>query len=169
MKDGVRLLNLARADLVNADAVKKALETGKVASYVTDFPTAEVLGVPGIVTIPHLGASTPESEDNCAVMAATELIDYLESGNIKNSVNFPEAVIPHTGDARLCVFHKNVPAMVAQISTVLSDNKINIANMINCSKKDNAYTLIEVNGDLPEEAVEKIKALENITRVRVIK
>lgn len=91
MKDGVRLLNLARADLVNADAVKKALETGKVASYVTDFPTAEVLGVPGIVTIPHLGASTPESEDNCAVMAATELIDYLESGNIKNSVNFPEA------------------------------------------------------------------------------
>lgn len=169
MKDGVRLLNLARADLVNADAVKKALETGKVASYVTDFPTAEVLGVPGIVTIPHLGASTPESEDNCAVMAVTELIDYLESGNIKNSVNFPEAVIPHTGDARLCVFHKNVPAMVAQISTVLSDYKINIANMINCSKKDNAYTLIEVNGDLPEEAVEKIKALENITRVRVIK
>ena len=167
MKDGVRLLNLARA--VNADAVKKALETGKVASYVTDFPTAEVLGVPGIVTIPHLGASTPESEDNCAVMAATELIDYLESGNIKNSVNFPEAVIPHTGDARLCVFHKNVPAMVAQISTVLSDNKINIANMINCSKKDNAYTLIEVNGDLPSEAVEKIKGLENITRVRVIK
>ena len=169
MKDGVRLLNLARADLVNADAVKKALATGKVASYVTDFPTAEVLGVPGIVTIPHLGASTPESEDNCAVMAATELIDYLESGNIKNSVNFPEAVIPHTGDARLCVFHKNVPAMVAQISTVLSDYKINIANMINCYKKDNAYTLIEVNGNLSEEAVEKIKALENITRVRVIK
>ena len=169
MKNGVRILNLARADLVNADAIKKALADGKVASYVTDFPTEEVLGVDGIVTIPHLGASTPESEDNCAVMAATELIDFLESGNIKNSVNFPEAVIPHTGDARLCVFHKNVPAMVAQISTILSDHKINIANMINCSKKDNAYTLIEVNGTLPEEAVNKIQALDNITRVRVIK
>lgn len=169
MKDGVRIINLARADLVNAEAVKKALADGKVASYVTDFPNEEVIGVPGIITIPHLGASTPESEDNCAVMAANELIDYLESGNIKNSVNFPEAVIPHTGDVRLCIFHKNVPSMVAQISTILSDSKINIENMINCSKKDNAYTLIEINGELPTEALDKISALENIIRVRVIK
>ena len=165
MKDGVRILNLARADLVNADAIKKALADGKVASYVTDFPTEEIVGVDGIVAIPHLGASTPESEDNCAVMAARELKDFIESGNIKNSVNFPEAVIPHTGDARLCIFHKNVPSMVAQISKA----KINIENMVNCSKKDNAYTLIEVNGELPEEAVRKIESLENITRVRVIK
>ena len=106
---------------------------------------------------------------NCAVMAANELIDYLESGNIKNSVNFPEAVIPHTGDVRLCIFHKNVPSMVAQISTILSDSKINIENMINCSKKDNAYTLIEINGKLPTEALDKISALENIIRVRIIK
>ncbi len=169
MKDGVRILNLARADLVNADAIKKALADGKVASYVTDFPTEEIVGVDGIVAIPHLGASTPESEDNCAVMAARELKDFIESGNIKNSVNFPEAVIPHTGDARLCIFHKNVPSMVAQISTILSEAKINIENMVNCSKKDNAYTLIEVNGELPEEAVRKIESLENITRVRVIK
>ena len=169
MKDGVRILNLSRADLVNADSIKKAIADGKVASYVTDFPTEEVLGVDGIVTIPHLGASTPESEDNCAVMAANELIDFIESGNIKNSVNFPEAVIPHTGDARLCIFHKNVPAMVAQISTIVSDYKMNIANMINCSKKDNAYTLIEINGEVADEAVEKIKALENIIRLRVIK
>lgn len=169
MKDGVRIINLSRADLVNADAIKKAIADGKVASYVTDFPTEDVLGVEGIVTIPHLGASTPESEDNCAVMAANELIDFLESGNIKNSVNFPEAVIPHTGDARLCIFHKNVPAMVANISTIVSDYKINIENMINCSKKDNAYTLIEVNGEIPEAAVEKICGLENIIRVRVIK
>lgn len=169
MKDGVRLLNLSRADLVCADAVKKALASGKVASYVTDFPTEEVLGVDGIVTIPHLGASTPESEDNCAVMAANELIDFLESGNIKNSVNFPEAVIPHTGDARLCIFHKNVTAMVAQISTILSEAGVNIENMVNCSKKDNAYTLIEVNGEIPSGVVEKITALENIIRVRVIK
>ena len=169
MKDGVRIVNLARGDLVNMADMKAALESGKVAAYVTDFPTDESVGVPGVITIPHLGASTAEAEENCAVMAAKELTEFLENGNIKNSVNFPEAVIPHTGDARLCVFHKNVPAMVAQISTVLSDYKINIANMINCSKKDNAYTLIEVNGNLSEEAVEKIKALENITRVRVIK
>ncbi len=169
MKDGVRILNLARADLVNADAIKKALADGKVASYVTDFPTEEVLGVPGIVTIPHLGASTPESEDNCAVMAANELIDFLESGNIKNSVNFPEASIPHTGDARLCIFHKNVPAMIAQVSAILSDEKINIENMTSCSKKDNAYTLIEVSGDLPDATVDKVRGLENIIRVRVIK
>lgn len=169
MKDGVRILNLARADLVDAAAIKKAIASGKVASYVTDFPTADVLGVPGIITIPHLGASTPESEDNCAVMAAKELIDFLETGNIKNSVNFPEAVIPKTGDARLCIFHRNVPSMLAQISTILSDEKININNMVNCSKKDNAYTLIEVNGEVPEHAVQKITALENITRVRVIR
>ena len=169
MKDGVRILNLARADLVDAAAVKKALASGKMAAYVTDFPTAETVGVDGIITIPHLGASTPESEDNCAVMAAKELIDFLETGNIKNSVNFPEAVIPHTGDARLCVFHKNVPAMVAQISTILSEEKINIENMVNCSKKDNAYTLIEIAGELPQAVADKIAALENIARVRVIK
>ena len=169
MKDGVRIINLARADLVDAASVKKALTSGKMGAYVTDFPTAETVGVDGIITIPHLGASTPESEDNCAVMAAKELIDFLETGNIKNSVNFPEALIPHTGDARLCIFHKNVPAMVAQISTILSEEKINIENMVNCSKKDNAYTLIEVNGDLPQAVADKIAALENITRVRVIK
>ena len=169
MKDGVRIINLARADLVNATDIKKAIADGKVASYVTDFPTEEVIGVPGIVTIPHLGASTPESEDNCAVMAANELIDFLESGNIKNSVNYPEAVIPYSGKARLCIFHKNVPNVVAQVSTLVSESKVNIENMINCSKKDNAYTLIEVNGELPEAVVQKVAALENITRVRVVK
>lgn len=168
MKDGVRILNLARADLVNASDIKKALADGKVASYVTDFPTEEVVGVPGIITIPHLGASTPESEDNCAVMAANELKNYIETGNIKNSVNFPEAIIPYTGNARIGVFHKNVPAMLSQISTVLSNEKINIANMVNGSKKDNAYTLIEINGDVPEKVVEKLKGIENVERVRVI-
>ena len=169
MKDGVRILNLSRADLVNASDIKQALNDKKVSVYVTDFPTEETVGAEGIINIPHLGASTPESEDNCAVMAANELIDFLESGNIKNSVNFPEAVIPKTGDARLCIFHKNVPNMVAQISAIVSENNMNIENMVNCSKKDNAYTLIEVNGDVPAAAVEKISALDNITRVRVIK
>lgn len=168
MKDGVRILNLARADLVVAADVKKALESGKVASYVTDFPTEEVIGVPGIVTIPHLGASTPESEDNCAVMAAEELKTYIETGNIKNSVNFPEAFIPYSGLKRIAVFHKNVPSMLAQISSALSDSNINIANMVNGSKKDNAYTLIEINGDVSGDVIEKLANIQNVTRVRVI-
>lgn len=168
MKDGVRILNLARADLVVAADVKKALESGKVASYVTDFPTEEVIGVPGIVAIPHLGASTPESEDNCAVMAAEELKTYIETGNIKNSVNFPEAFIPYSGLKRIAVFHKNVPSMLAQISSALSDSNINIANMVNGSKKDNAYTLIEINGDVSGDVIEKLANIQNVTRVRVI-
>lgn len=168
MKDGVRILNLARADLVIASDVKKALESGKVASYVTDFPTEEVIGVPGIIAIPHLGASTPESEDNCAVMAAEELKNYIETGNIKNSVNFPEAFIPYSGLKRIAVFHKNVPSMLAQISSALSDSNINIANMVNGSKKDNAYTLIEINGDVSDDVIEKLTNIQNVTRVRVI-
>ena len=168
MKDGVRILNLARADLVVAADVKKALESGKVASYVTDFPTEEVIGVPGIITIPHLGASTPESEDNCAVMAAEELKTYIETGNIKNSVNFPEAFIPYSGLKRIAVFHKNVPSMLAQISSALSDSNINIANMVNGSKKDNAYTLIEINGDVSGDVMEKLTNIQNVVRVRVI-
>lgn len=168
MKDGVRILNLARADLVVAADVKKALESGKVASYVTDFPTEEVIGVPGIIAIPHLGASTPESEDNCAVMAAEELKTYIETGNIKNSVNFPEAFIPYSGLKRIAVFHKNVPSMLAQISSALSDSNINIANMVNGSKKDNAYTLIEINGDVSGDVIEKLTNIQNVVRVRVI-
>lgn len=168
MKDGVRILNLARADLVIASDVKKAIESGKVASYVTDFPTEEVIGVPGIIAIPHLGASTPESEDNCAVMAAEELKNYIETGNIKNSVNFPEAFIPYSGLKRIAVFHKNVPSMLAQISSALSDSNINIANMVNGSKKDNAYTLIEINGDVSDDVIEKLTNIQNVTRVRVI-
>ena len=168
MKDGVRILNLARADLVVAADVKKALESGKVASYVTDFPTEEVIGVPGIIAIPHLGASTPESEDNCAVMAAEELKTYIETGNIKNSVNFPEAFIPYSGLKRIAVFHKNVPSMLAQISSALSESNINIANMVNGSKKDNAYTLIEINGDVSGDVIEKLTNIQNVVRVRVI-
>ena len=168
MKDGVRIINLARADLVNAADIKKALSDGKVGAYVVDFPTEETINVPGIVAIPHLGASTPESEDNCAVMAAHELVDYLENGNIKNSVNFPPVSMPHTGDARVCVLHKNVPSIIAQVTAILSDAKINIENMVNASKKENAYSLFEVKGDLPCDIADKIAAVENVLRVRVI-
>ncbi len=169
MKDGVRIINLARADLVNNADIKAALESGKVGSYVVDFPTEETVNVPGIVAIPHLGASTPESEDNCAVMAANELVDYLECGNIKNSVNFPAASLPCGGGTRVCVLHKNVPAVISSITTVLSDEKLNIENMVNASKKDNAYTLLEVAGDVSDTVAEKLSAIENVIRVRVIK
>ena len=168
MKNGVRIINLARADLVNAADIKAALASGKVASYVTDFPTEEVVGVPGIVTIPHLGASTAESEDNCAVMAVMEIDEFLRYGNIKNSVNFPNVSMPMSGDKRLCVFHANIPNMLSQITAVLSETGVNIENMINKSKGDNAYTMVDVTGEIPETAVAKLNAVDGIVKVRVI-
>jgi len=167
MKDGVRIINESRAEVVNDEAMAIALDRGKVAKYVTDFPEASLIGVENVIAIPHLGASTPESEDNCAVMAANELKNFLETGNIRNSVNYPNAEIPYTGEKRICIFHKNVPAMLSQISTLLSDEKINIENMVNGSKKEYAYTLIEAS-DVPAGLAEKIAAIENVVRVRVI-
>ncbi len=169
MKDGVRILNFSRADLVNADDMKEALATGKVAKYVTDFPTAETVNVPGIIALPHLGASTEESEDNCAVMAARELIGFLENGNIRNSVNYPDAEIPHTGDARICVFHKNVPGVLNNITAIISSQGINVENMISKSKKDYAYTILEVNGMIPDSAATIISNMESVIRVNIIK
>ena len=168
MKDGVRIINLARADLVVASDIKAALESGKVASYVTDFPTEEVLGVKGIVAIPHLGASTEESEDNCAVMAAMELDDYLRYGNIKNSVNFPNLTMPMSDDARICVLHANVPGIISQITTAVGEAGINIENMMNKSKGDNAYTVLDVAGDVSDAVKTKLCAVEGVYRVRVI-
>ncbi len=168
MKDGVRIINLARADLVNASDIKSALESGKVASYVTDFPTEETVGVKGIVAIPHLGASTAESEDNCAVMAAMELDEYLRYGNIKNSVNFPNVAMPMSGDKRVCVLHANVPNILSQITSALGDAGANIENMTNKSKGDNAYTVVDVTGEVAEAVVSKISAIEGVYRVRVI-
>ena len=168
MKDGVRIINLARADLVNSADIKAALASGKVASYVVDFPTDDTVGVDGIVTIPHLGASTAESEDNCAVMAAVELDEFLRYGNIKNSVNFPNVSMPMSGDKRLCVFHANVPNMLSQITAVLAETGVNIENMINKSKGDNAYTVVDVTGDVTDAVVAKLNAVDGIVKVRVI-
>ncbi|MBQ9079595.1 MAG: phosphoglycerate dehydrogenase [Clostridia bacterium] len=168
MKDGVRIINLARGDLVNTDDIIAALASGKVAAYVTDFPDEKLIGVSGVVAIPHLGASTEESEDNCAVMAAKELDDYLRYGNITNSVNYPNVSIPHSGDVRICVLHANVPSIISQITTALSEQSINIENMTNKSKGDNAYTMAEIRGELPTTTVEKIKAIDGVRRVRVI-
>jgi D-3-phosphoglycerate dehydrogenase len=169
MKDGVKIINLSRADLVNAADIKAALESGKVSAYVTDFPTEDILGVKGVVAIPHLGASTEESEDNCAVMAAIELDNYLRFGNIKNSVNFPNVEMPMSTGVRVCVLHANVPAILSQVTTVLSENGINIENLTNKSKGDNAYTVLDVTGDVSAESAAKIEAIADVYRVRVIK
>ena len=165
MKDGVRIINLARADLVNFADLKEALASGKVAAYVTDFPTDETVGMDNVVTIPHLGASTEEAEDNCAVMAAKELIDFLENGNIVNSVNFPNVSLPRVSEGRICVMHKNIPNMLAQISTAVSAENINIENMLNKSKGDYAYTILDINGKVSGDVARKLEQIDGIIRV----
>ena len=167
MKDGVRVLNFARGELVNDADMIAALGSGKVSCYVTDFPNANTIGVEGIIAIPHLGASTPESEDNCAVMAADELIAYLENGNIINSVNYPNAEMNAAG-TKVCILHKNVPAIIAPITSAIADAGLNIDNMVNASKKDYAYTMIDVAGDVSDAIVGAIKAIDGVIRVRVI-
>ncbi len=168
MKDGVRVLNFSRADLVNSADMIEALGTGKVASYVVDFPTEEMLDVENVVAIPHLGASTPESEDNCAMMAADEIKNYLENGNIVNSVNYPTLVAPRTGDTRVCVLHKNIPNVLTTISAAVSEEGLNIEGMNNASKKDYAYTVMDVTGDVSDKALDKILSVEGVIRVRKI-
>ena len=168
MKDGVRILNFARASLVNSADIKAALESGKVAAYVTDFPTDDVLCVDGVIAIPHLGASTPESEDNCASMAAKELIDYIENGNITNSVNLPEITMPRSSEKRICVIHKNIPNMLTSITGIVAANNVNIENMLNKSRGDFAYTMLDVSGIDDEDVLAKIKAVDGIIRVRII-
>ena len=168
MKDGVRIINLARADLVDVEAMREALESGKIASYVTDFPTEETLTLPNTVNIPHLGASTEESEDNCAVMAADELSEYLITGNIRNSVNYPNVSIPHTGAARICICHLNVANMLSQITSAVSARGINIENLSNGSRGEFAYTIVEVSVPVPETVVKAINTIDGIIKVRVI-
>ena len=168
MKDGVRILNFARGGLVDSTAMLAALDSGKVACYVVDFPSDEMLGVNNVIAIPHLGASTPESEDNCAVMAADELMDYLENGNITHSVNFPDMKVPRSGDTRICVLHKNVPNMLAQISAVVSAAGVNIASMTNKSRKDCAYTVLDIEGSVKDNVCRDILAIQDVIRVRVL-
>ena len=168
MKDEVRILNFSRADLVDSAAVLAALENGKVAKYVTDFPTDEVLGHEGVIAIPHLGASTPESEDNCAKMAAEELTDYIENGNITNSVNLPAISMPRSGAIRVCIIHKNIPTMLTQITQTMAKDNINIENMLNKSKKEYAYTLLDITDGDKEKIEKELNAIDGIIRVRLI-
>jgi D-3-phosphoglycerate dehydrogenase len=166
MKKGVRIINLARADLVSASDIKAALESGRVAKYVTDFPTDETVGVRGIINIPHLGASTYESEDHCAIMAAKQLREYLLTGNIKNSVNFPNVSLPHTSRARVTVMHKNIPNMLSQITSAFSRESVNIENLANGSKGDVAYTIVETDDVAGSNIVNAVMKIDGVFAVR---
>lgn len=167
MKDGVVILNFARGGLVNNDDIKKALADGKVKKYVVDFTDSETVNQQGIINIPHLGASTEESEDNCAVMAAQEIADYLENGNILNSVNFPNCSLPENNVGRITIMHKNIPNVIAKFTDALSS--VNISDMINKSKGDIAYTIINTDHEITSDIVEKLNSIEEVIRVRVIK
>ena len=169
MKDGVVILNFARNILVDEEAMVDALVSGHVKHYVTDFPTPTVTGVKGAIVIPHLGASTEEAEDNCAVMAAKQLKDYLENGNIKNSVNYPDCDMGIRGEnTRLLLLHHNVPNMIGQFTTILAKDNMNIADLTNKSKGKYAYTMIDIDSPVPAGVVEELKAVGEVLRVRIL-
>ena len=169
MKDNVRIMNFARGDLVKNEDILEALNNSKVAAYATDFASNELIGAPGVIILPHLGASTPESEDNCAVMAVAEIRDFLENGNITHSVNLPDVAVPRTGRTRITIIHKNVPNVISKITTTVADENINIDNMVNKSRGEYAYTMLDTDADVSEEAIAAITQLEETVKVRVIK
>lgn len=169
MKDGVRIINLARGELVDDEAMIAALECGKVARYVTDFPNNRITLAKNVVALPHLGASTPESEDNCAVMAANELADYLLNGNIANSVNMPACEMARSGVVRLCVLHRNVPNMLASFLALLSAEGANVENMVSKSRGDWAYTMIDFAAEIPAGATDQIHAMDGVVRLRTLR
>ena len=165
MKDGVRIINLARGELVDVAAMAKALESGKVAAYVSDFASDEILAQENAITLPHLGASTPESEDNCAKMAVKEISDYLETGTIRNSVNFPNLKVPYEGGYRVCMIHKNIPNMIASITAAV---KCNIENMGNRSKGDYANTIVDLAEQPTEANLDALRAIDGMISVRAL-
>jgi D-3-phosphoglycerate dehydrogenase len=168
-KKGMKLLNFSRGGLVRDEDIKAALTSGNLSSYVTDFPNKALLGMDDVICIPHLGASTAESEENCAVMAVNSVREYLENGNILNSVNYPECCMgPCESRPRLSICNRNVPNMVSQITRILGESCVNIAEMKNQSKGNYAYTLIDTDGDVDEETLEKIRSLKGILKLRVI-
>lgn len=168
MKKGVRILNFSRAGLVdNADLVE-AIRAGTVATYVTDFPEDELLGVEGVIPIPHLGASTPESEDNCAIMAVRQLVDFLENGNIVNSANFPDCTMPRSANRRIVIANRNVPNIIGQFARILAQRTINIGNMLNKSKGDVAYNIIDIDGDIDAAVIGALGAIDGVVMVRAL-
>lgn len=168
MKGGIRIINLARGGLVDDDAIIAGLESGRIAKYMTDFPNNRLVNTRNVVAMPHLGATTPESEANCASMAAEELREYLENGNINNSVNMPNLSMRRSGECRICVIHKNVPTVLSNIVKLVSDLDINVENMINKSRKELAYTVLDINQSVGESVIRTIEDMEQTIRVRVL-
>ena len=169
MKDGVVLINCARGELVDNNAILSATKNGKVAKYIVDFPADELIGEENIICIPHLGASTEEAEDNCAIMAAKQLIDYIENGNVVNSVNYPNCTMQRSTSFRLVVLHKNIANILAQITTAVAKENINISNLTNQSRGAYAVTILDVDNEVSEQAISHINAVDGIIKVRVIK
>ena len=169
MKDSVRILNFARGELVDTDSILTALENGKVSAYVTDFPNDAVIGATGVIAIPHLGASTPESEDNCAVMAVKQVADYLENGSIINSVNYPAVDLAACDKHRITIMHKNISGIVSKITSAFANEDVNIDNMVNKSKGEYAYTVVDSDTEASAEAINALKKINGIIRIRVIK
>ena len=168
MKKGVRIINLARGGLVNEADIIDALGYGKIASYATDFPSAELLACPRVIAIPHLGASTPEAEDNCAAMAAQQLMDYLETGSVRNSVNLPRCLLDRRSPSRITAINRNIPNMVGQLTTILAEEKINIMDLVNHHRDDYAYNIIDTEQEISKETLDKIEKVDGIIRVRTI-
>lgn len=168
MQAGAILLNFSRAGVVDEAAVCAALESGKLLAYVCDFPTRAILDQPRAIVLPHLGASTAEAEDNCAVMVAEQVRDFLEKGNIRHAVNFPEVIVPRGKGVRLGIANDNVPGMVGQISAALGEARLNILNLLNKSRGDYAYTLIDLNAEVPPETLEQIRSIQGVLSVRLI-
>jgi D-3-phosphoglycerate dehydrogenase len=168
MRKGIRILNFARGELVNDDDLIEAINEGIVGMYVTDFPNEKLLGIDSVIPVPHLGASTPESEDNCATMAVNQLRDYLEHGNVKNSVNFPECILPASGQMRITIANRNVPNIIGQFTTLLAEHNVNIADMLNRSRADYAYNIIDIDSPVDDVLVDKLRAVEGVVMVRVL-
>ena len=168
MKKGAVLLNFSREKVVDEDAVLAALDSGQLRTYVCDFPSRKLLEHAGVIALPHLGASTAEAEDNCAIMVADQLRDYLENGNVRNSVNLPEVVVPRAEGVRLSIVNQNVPNMVGQVSGALADANLNILDLVNKSRGDVAYTLVDLNSPVPEDTLKRIREIEGVLFARVI-
>ena len=168
MKQGVRITNESRAEVVDDDALIDAIDCGRVARYVTDFPNEKLIGVPNVICLPHLGACTPESEEKCAIMAAEEVYDYIKNGNIRNSVNMPNARLDRTGVCRLCILHRNVPKMLTNFLNLIGGMEINVDNMINKSRGEYAYTILDLGSVLGDDEIKLIEQMDSVLRVRVL-
>jgi D-3-phosphoglycerate dehydrogenase len=168
MKSSAKILNFAREEIVSTEDMVKALESGVIAGYICDFPTPEFLGNPKIIAMPHIGASTAEAEENCAVMAANQLMDYIENGNIHNSVNFPPTKLARNGGGRLTFANQNVPKVLGSVLSILADFELNVVDMVNKSRNEVAYNIIDVEGDISDEILQKVGQVEGVMRVRAV-